>query len=68
MFEELQSNSSGLFRRPIKKQITLELESNVELKENEIEKRIKEINPLEITPMDALNKIYELKKYIEDNK
>lgn len=65
---EILGNYENKKEKTIKKQITLELESNVELKENEIEKRIKEINPLEITPMDALNKIYELKKYIEDNK
>lgn len=35
-------------------------------KEKEIEKRIKEINPLEITPIDALNILNELKKEIED--
>ena len=34
--------------------------------ENKIEKELKEINPLEITPIDALNILYELKKEIDD--
>ena len=37
-----------------------EVEEKVEL--NEIEEAIKEINPLEMSPMDALNFLYELKK------
>jgi len=32
---------------------------------NEIEEKIKEINPLEMTPMDALSFLYELKKEIK---
>ncbi len=30
--------------------------------------KIKDINPLEITPIEALNVLYELKKEIDDNK
>ncbi|MBR1936669.1 MAG: DNA mismatch repair protein MutS [Bacilli bacterium] len=37
-------------------------------KENIIEKTIKNINPLEMTPMEALNLLYELKKEIKENK
>ena len=37
-------------------------ESEIEPKKNEIEEKIKEINPLEMTPMEALNFLYELKK------
>jgi len=37
-------------------------ESEIEPKKNEIEEKIKSINPLEMTPMEALNYLYELKK------
>ena len=37
-------------------------ESEIEPKKNEIEEKIKAINPLEMTPMEALNFLYELKK------
>ena len=42
--------------------------TEVEVKEekNAIEEKIKEINPLEMTPMEALNYLYELKKDIKD--
>jgi len=33
--------------------------------ESLIEKQIKEINPLEITPLEALNILYELKEKIK---
>ena len=39
-----------------------------EKKENEIEKKIKEINPLEMTPMEALTFLYNLNKEIKDKK
>ena len=39
-------------------------ESEAEPKKNEIEEKIKEINPLEMTPMEALNYLYELKKEV----
>ena len=37
-------------------------ESEIEPKKNPIEEKIKAINPLEMTPMEALNYLYELKK------
>ena len=43
-------------------------EEEVEKKPNEIEEKIKSINPLEMTPMEALNYLYDLKKDIKDNK
>ncbi len=39
-------------------------ESKAEPKKNKIEEKIKEINPLEMTPMEALNYLYELKKEV----
>jgi len=35
-------------------------------KESEVESRLKEINPLEITPIEALNLLYELKNSLKD--
>lgn len=51
----------------VKNQISFSLEKPVELNENKIEKKIKELNPLELTPMDALNILYDLKKDIEQD-
>ncbi|MDO5003167.1 MAG: DNA mismatch repair protein MutS [bacterium] len=42
-----------------------EEEVKEEEKTNEIEEKIKKINPLEMSPMDALNFLYELKKNIK---
>ena len=39
-------------------------ESEAEPKVNPIEEKIKELNPLEMTPMEALNYLYELKKEV----
>ena len=39
-----------------------------EPKENKIEKEIKNINPLEMTPIDAINFLYKLKQEIKENK
>ena len=39
-------------------------ESEAEPKKNKIEEKIKAMNPLEMTPMEALNYLYELKKEI----
>ena len=47
----------------VKSQISFELS---EPKESEIENKIKELNPLEMTPIEALNTIYELKKELGD--
>ena len=38
----------------------------LEHSENEIEKVIKNINPLEITPMDALKLLYDLKQKVKE--
>ena len=45
----------------VKNQISFNLEEKKVKEDNAIEKRLKEINPLEITPMEALNILYELK-------
>ena len=43
-------------------------ESEAEPKLNPVEEKIKEINPLEMTPMEALSFLYELKKEVKDKK
>ena len=43
----------------IKNQMSFDL---IEKEESIVEKKLKELNPLEMTPMDALNTIFELKK------
>ena len=43
-------------------------EEEIEPKKNEVEEKIKEINPLEMTPMEALNFLYDLKKHIKEKK
>ena len=50
--------------RDNKIQESLPLEELMEPKENEIQKVIDEINPLEITPIEALNILYDLKNKI----
>ena len=60
-------------KKSIKKEVftqtsLFEFNEEEEKKPNEIEEKIKEINPLEMTPMEALNFLYDLKKDIKDNK
>lgn len=43
-------------------------EEELNEKPNEIEEKIKSINPLEMTPIEALNYLYDLKKDIKDKK
>ena len=40
-------------------------ENEVEEKKNKIEEEFKKINPLEMTPMEALNFLYNLKKEVK---
>ena len=47
----------------VKSQMSFEL---VEPKESEIENKIKELDPLNMTPIEALNTIYELKNKLKD--
>ncbi len=52
-----------------KKEVFEQTSLNFEFKEeeNKIEKKLKDLNPLEITPLDALNILYDLKKEVESN-
>ena len=51
-------------KRDIKIQESLPIEELIP-KESEIEKYVKSINPLEITPLEALNILYKLKEKIK---
>lgn len=51
---------------PIKNQISFNLDSKKD--DNVVVKKLKNINPVEITPLEALNIIYELKKDIQEDK
>lgn len=52
-------------KRDYKIQESLPLEEFIQPKESELEKKIKDLNPLEITPMEALNILYELKEKVK---
>ena len=49
---------TSLFEDTIEEVIEIE-------QENEIESKVKDINPLEMTPIEALSFLYELKKEID---
>ena len=55
-------------KRDIKIQESLPLDDLIVKKESEVEKELKEINILELTPIDALNMLYKLKEKIGDKK
>lgn len=55
-------------KRDIKIQEALPLEELIPEKESELEKALKEINILEVTPIDALNILYQLKEKIGERK
>ena len=44
------------------------MEDEIVEEKNEIEEKINSINPLEMTPMEALNYLYDLKKEINNKK
>ena len=50
--------------RDVKVQEALPLDELIEEK-SEVEDKLKDINPLEVTPMDALNILYELKELVK---
>lgn len=52
-------------KRDIKIQEALPIDELIEEKKNEIEEEIKKINPLEITPIEAMNILYRLKEKVK---
>ena len=47
-------------------QLSLDLDEKKEEKEEKLLKLFEEINPLELTPMEALNELYNLKEKIKE--
>ena len=64
--EILKVYEGNEIKRDIKIQESLPLDELMETKESEVEKELKTINPLEITPLEALNILYNLKQKIKD--
>ena len=65
--EILEVYENKEFKRDIKIQEALPLDELMNQESSKIEKEIERINPLEMTPMDALNKLFELKEMLKDN-
>ena len=65
--EILKTYEKDKSKHEVVSQISMDFEENNKTDETYdiIKKKIEEINPLEITPIDALNKLYELKKDLE---
>ena len=51
-------------QRDIKIQEALPLDELMEQKPSEVEEELKKINPLEVSPMEALNILYNLKQKV----
>ena len=64
--EILEVYENKEFKRDIKIQEALPLDELMNQESSKIEKEIEQINPLEMTPMDALNKLFELKEMLKD--
>ena len=47
-------------KKPTVLQTSFDFEENIDSKENEIIEEIKKIEPLNLTPMEAINKLYEI--------
>ncbi len=54
-------------KRDLKIQESLPIDELIEEKTSKVEERLKEINPLEVTPLEALNILYELKEEVKIN-
>lgn len=66
--EILEVYENKEFKRDIKIQEALPLDALMNQEPSKIEQKIEELNPLEMTPMDALNTLFELKEIIKENK
>ena len=49
----------------VNKEEPLQMSLTLEESKSEVEEELKKINPLEMTPIDAINKLYELKKMLK---
>ncbi len=50
-----------------KVQLTMALEEPQKAEENKVIKALEQVNPLEMTPIEAMNKLYELKEMVKKN-
>ena len=66
--EILEVYENKEFKRDIKIQEALPLDALMNQEPSKLEQKIEELNPLEMTPMDALNTLFELKEIIKENK
>lgn len=66
--EILEVYENKEFKRDIKIQEALPLDALMNQEPSKIEQKIEELNPLEMTPMNALNTLFELKEIIKENK
>ena len=66
--EILEVYENKEFKRDIKIQEALPLDALMNQEPSKHEQKIEELNPLEMTPMDALNTLFELKEIIKENK
>ena len=66
--EILEVYENKEFKRDIKIQEALPLDALMNEEPSKLEQKIEELNPLEMTPMDALNTLFELKEIIKENK
>ena len=66
--EILEVYENKEFKRDIKIQEALPLDVLMNQEPSKLEQKIEELNPLEMTPIDALNTLFELKEIIKENK
>ena len=66
--EVLDINENPKNKKEIYKQTSLSFDFMDQEQESVIEERLKEIDPLKVTPLEALNILNELKSYLEESK
>ena len=66
--EILEVYENKEFKRDIKIQEALPLDALMNQEPSKLEQKIEELNPLEMTPMNALNTLFALKEIIKENK
>ena len=65
---DIYENKNNKKQPFVQTSLFLNFDEKEEQKESLIEEKLKEINPLEMTPIEALNLLYELKKSLDDDK
>lgn len=65
---DIYENKNNKKQPFVQTSLFLNFDEKEEQKASVIEEKIKEINPLEMTPIEALNLLYELKNNLKDNK